>query len=134
MSSTRTCPQCGAVFEGGRWRWGMAPASAYEEPCPACHRIHDRYPAGYVTLTGEFFAAHRDEILNLVRNCEVREKAEHPLERIMGIEDIEGGVLVTTTDTHLARYIGESLHAAEKGQLHYEYNKEDNLLRVKWTR
>jgi hypothetical protein len=42
--------------------------------------------------------------------------------------------MVTTTDPHLARRIGEALHDAYKGTLDYQYNKEDNLLRVTWSR
>lgn len=128
------CPQCGAVYHGGRWQWLTAPAGAHEETCPACHRIHDKFPAGHVTLEGTFLAGHRDEILHLARNREAHEKAEHPLQRIMGIEDIEGGVLITTTDTHLARNIGQAVHAAYKGELEYRYNKAENLLRVHWRR
>jgi len=128
------CPDCGAVYQEGRWRWGAAPAGAHEEPCPACHRIRDKFPAGYVALTGEFFAAHRDEVLHLARNREAHEKSEHPLERIMAVEDVGQGVLITTTDTHLARDIGEAVHAAYKGELEYHYNKEENLLRVQWAR
>ena len=128
------CPDCGAVFRGARWVWGEAPAGANESLCPACHRIRDRFPAGYVTLKGEFLGAHRDEIMHLVRNREATEKAEHPLERIMAIEDAEDGVLVTTTDTHLARSIAEAVQAAYKGELDFRYNKEDNLLRATWSR
>jgi NMD protein affecting ribosome stability and mRNA decay len=128
------CPDCGAVYSGGRWNWGLAVEGAREERCPACQRVHDRYPAGYVVLTGEFLAGHRDEVLQLARHREAREKAEHPLERIMDIEDVEGGVQITTTDTHLARDIGEAVHSAYKGELQYHYNKEQNLLRVQWAR
>ncbi len=128
------CPQCGAVYHEGRWRWLPAPAGAHEETCPACHRIHDHFPAGFVTLKGAFLADHRDDILHLSRNREEHEKAEHPLERIMAIEDVDGAVLITTTDTHLARDIGEAVHAAYGGELEYRYNKEENLLRVTWTR
>jgi NMD protein affecting ribosome stability and mRNA decay len=128
------CPDCGAVYDGGRWRWGIAPAGANEELCPACHRIRDRFPAGYVILKGAFFAAHRDEIVHLARNREAHEKAEHPLERIMAVEDVPDGVQITTTDTHLARDIGEAVHAAYKGEVEYHYSKEENLLRVYWTR
>ena len=109
-------------------------ADAHQEPCPACHRVRDRFPAGYVTLDGEFFTAHRDEIVHLARHRAEHEGAEHPLERIMGFEDAAGGVLITTTDTHLARDIGEAVHAAYKGSLEYHYNKEENLLRVHWRR
>jgi NMD protein affecting ribosome stability and mRNA decay len=128
------CPDCGAVYRDGRWTWDLAPADANEELCPACRRIRDRFPAGYVTLEGEFLQAHRDELLQLARNREAKEKAEHPLERIMAIEDVDGNVQITTTDTHLARDIGEAVHAAYKGELEYHYNKEENLLRVHWTR
>jgi NMD protein affecting ribosome stability and mRNA decay len=128
------CPQCGAIYHGGRWRWGTAPATAHETLCPACHRIHDRLPAGYISLKGEFFGAHRDDVLSLVRSCETKEKAEHALERIMGIDDAKEGTLVTTTDAHLARRIAEALQSAYKGRLLFRYNKEDALLRVFWSR
>jgi NMD protein affecting ribosome stability and mRNA decay len=128
------CPQCGAVFHEGRWQWLTPPPSAHEETCPACHRIHDHYPAGFVTLGGDYFAEHREEILSLVRNQEARERAEHPFKRIMKIENQAGGVLVTTTDIHLARGIGDALHHAYQGELDFHYNKEDSLLRVSWTR
>lgn len=128
------CPDCGAVFLGGRWTWGAAPAGAREERCPACHRIQDKFPAGYVTLKGEFLQTHRDEILHLIRHHEAKEKTEHPLQRIMAIVEGADGILVTTTDTHLARDIAQALHRAYKGGLEFHYNKEENLLRAAWSR
>jgi NMD protein affecting ribosome stability and mRNA decay len=128
------CPQCGAVFHNGRWQWLAKPAQAHEEMCPACHRIHDEFPSGYVTVSGSFFKQHREEMLHLVRHEEARAKAEHPLERIMKIEDQDGGILITTTDIHLARGIGEALHHAYQGELMYHYNERENLLRVVWER
>lgn len=127
------CPQCGAVFHEGRWQWSKAPAGAHPETCPACHRIHDHYPAGFLTLEGPFFQAHRDEIMRLVRNEEQRERAEHPLKRIMDVEESDSEVLVTTTDIHLARRIGEAVHHAYQGELEFHYNPDQNLLRVHWT-
>jgi NMD protein affecting ribosome stability and mRNA decay len=128
------CPDCGAVFQHGRWTWGAAPAGAHEARCPACHRVHDHFPAGYLRLGGEFFDQHRDEILARVRHCEELEKREHPLERIMALDPERDGLLVTTTGAHLARRMGEALHDAYKGELEFHYNKEDNLLRVAWRR
>lgn len=128
------CQDCGAVFKDGRWQWLAAPEVAHETLCPACRRIRDRLPAGYVTLLGDFFAAHRDDILHLVRNREAREKAEHPLERVMAVEDIDGGVQITTTDGHLARAIGDAVFDACKGELSVRYAPEDNLVRVRWMR
>ncbi len=128
------CPQCGAVFHEGRWQWLQAPADAYQEPCPACHRIHDNFPAGFVTLQGEFFLTHREEILHLAHNVEKHERTEHPLKRIMKIEEKDGGTLLTTTDIHLARGIGEAIHNAYQGELEFHYNPDEYLLRVGWTR
>ena len=128
------CPDCGAVFHEGRWQWLEKPANAHQASCPACHRMRDRFPAGYVSLGGAFLAAHEAEILQLIRNREAREKAEHPLQRIMAIEKTKHGTQITTTDIHLARGIGEALHHAYQGELEFHYNPEQNLLRVNWSR
>ncbi|MBI3937592.1 MAG: ATPase [Betaproteobacteria bacterium] len=128
------CPRCGAVFEGGRWQWLPEPSRAQRETCPACHRIHDKFPAGFVSADGKFVAAHHDELLHLIRNVEAKEKREHPLQRIMGISAEDGGILVTTTDIHLARGIGEALQHAYRGKLEFHYNQEQTLLRVRWSR
>ena len=128
------CPDCGASRRDGRWSWrgGEGPAKAAR--CPACQRVRDNFPAGFVSVSGEFFAGHRDEILALVRRCEAAEKRSHPLERIMKIADEDAGVLVTTTGIHLARRIGDALQDAYKGALQFHYNKEELLLRVAWRR
>lgn len=128
------CGKCGALYHAGRWQWGERPVGAAEVTCPACHRIQDRFPAGFVHVGGEFFAARRDELLALLHHHEEKEKAEHPLARIMAIEDESGGILVTTTDIHLARDLGEALHHAYQGKLEYFYNESENLLRVRWHR
>ena len=128
------CPDCGAAFLKGRWTWSAAPADAAVHLCPACARIRDKFPAGYVRLGGEYFLGHRDEIISLVRHCEEREKAAHPVQRIMAIEDGADGVVVTTTDVHLARAIAERVHDACKGSLAMQYSKDENLLRATWKR
>lgn len=127
------CSQCGAVFHQGRWQWLPAPVDAHQETCPACHRIHDQFPAGFLSIKGEFIQTHRDEIMHLLHNLEKRERAEHPLKRIIAVEEKPGETLVSTTDIHLARGMGEALHHAYQGELEYHYNSEQNLLRVNWT-
>ena len=129
-----TCPTCGAVYHRGRWTWGKALAEAHAVICPACRRIREGAPAGFVKLAGEFLHAHQDEILARVRHCEKSEKEDHPLQRIMAIQAEQDGLLVTTTDPHLARRIGEAVNDAFHGELAYHYNKEENLLRVSWRR
>jgi hypothetical protein len=128
------CPTCGAVYRGGRWRWGASPADAHRELCPACQRIRDGYPAGYVTLGGPFAAAHRDEILALARHVEEREKQDHPLQRIIAMQADGEEWVVTTTDPHLARAIGHAVYAAYGGELGVHFAPEQPLARVSWRR
>lgn len=134
LAEPTACPGCGAVFQSGRWQWGSAPASAAQALCPACHRIQDKVPAGFLSLGGEFLASHREEIMSLIRHVEQREKSAHPLKRIMEVENQVDGVLVTFTDPHLARGVGEALHDAYKGELDYAYQAEERILRVSWKR
>ena len=101
------CPDCGAVYHRGRWSWtAQAPSDAAATRCSACQRIEDDYPAGELTLTGIFANAHRQEILNLVRNIEKTENSEHPMNRIMRIREDDERLLITTTDIHLPKRIG----------------------------
>jgi hypothetical protein len=129
-----TCPQCGAIFHHGRWQWGAAAPAAEPHLCPACQRIRDRVPAGELTLGGAFFTAHRPEILNLIHHAESEARAEHPLERIMAIEEGEDRTVITFTDAHLVHGIGEALRHAYQGELDSRYTDEDALLRVSWSR
>lgn len=128
------CPECRASFTAGRWTWNAAPKDSYEQLCPACQRIRDRFPGGYVTIRGKFLKEHRDEIVHLITNHEEREKAQRPLQRIMGIEDVHAGLQVTTTDSQLARGIAEALQDAYKGDLKLRYSRDENLLRAIWER
>ena len=128
------CPTCDAVFDEGRWSWVSPPEDAHEQTCPACQRIHDRFPAGYVMVKGKFLAEHRDEIVALIRSKEEHEKADNPLQRIMAIEDVREGLQVTTTHSLLARGIGEALQEAFDGDLKLRYSRDENLLRATWKR
>lgn len=130
------CPDCGAVFHKGRWQWGDAPDGAHQQRCPACSRIHDRVPSAMLSLSGEFFEAHKKEIMRLVRNTEEKEKAEHPLERIMSIEEQvdENRTVISYTGIHLAKGTGEALHHAYHGEFDFEYSDRDDVLHASWKR
>ncbi len=128
------CTKCKAVFVDGRWTWSEPPKEANETICPACRRILDKYPAGYVEIRGSFFVQHRDEILGLINNVEAQEKNEHPLERIMNIKEEKSGLMITTTGVHVARRIGEALSRSYKGDFSFQYGDGEKTIQVHWER
>ena len=129
------CPVCNAVFKDGRWQWADSwPIDAHRQTCQACHRSNDGYPAGIITLTGAFALRHKAEILNLARHLEQWERREHPLHRIMLIEEKPDSIVISTTDIHLPRSIGEAVRHAYKGRLELRYTEESYSVEVKWSR
>jgi len=128
------CGDCKALYTGGRWTWKETTERANKTTCPACRRISDRFPAGTIEMEGEFFDAHREEIINLVRNIEEQQKGEHPLERIMDVTNGGGKTVVTTTGVHVARRIGEALSRSYKGEFSFQYGDGEKTVRVYWSR
>ena len=70
----------------------------------------------------------------MARHTEELEKGEHPMHRIIDIQDQKDGLEITTTDIHLPRRIGEALHNAYRGDLDFHYDEEEYRLRVSWRR
>ncbi len=128
------CPQCKAVFLKGRWTWEIAPDPVNEDMCPACKRTNDRVPAGIVQISGGFYQEHKDEIEALINNQERLEKERHPLERLMSVTPNEEGLRVETTGHHMARRIGDALNNAYQGFLELDYLKNEEKVRINWTR
>ena len=133
-SEPTRCDGCGAVFQGGRWQWGDAPAGAHAATCPACRRIHDKLPAGVLVLDGPYVATHGDELIAIARNMAERERPEHALNRIMQIDAHGGRIEITTTDIHLPQRIGEALKSAHHGELDVKYAKDEYNVRLHWRR
>lgn len=135
LTEGTTCTTCGVVFSKGRWVWEYDGETTKETTCPACRRIADGHPAGFIELSGSFFAANSEEIINLVRNIEDSHKAEHPMQRIMRIQP-EGGsrTIIETTGVHLARRIGDSVSRAYQGEYSFQYADNYNRIRVQWER
>ncbi|MEY4862693.1 MAG: hypothetical protein RLZ51_788 [Pseudomonadota bacterium] len=135
------CPDCGLLCLQGRWQSESHAQSAAIEAaaamtahrCPACQRIADRYPAGTLTIEGPYAYEHRSEVLQTARNVAERLQTEHPLERIMDIEALDGRLRITTTDVHLVQSIGKALHHAFGGLLHYGFAEGQYQLRVNWV-
>ncbi len=130
------CKDCGAVFMGGRWQWAnAAPEQSGETRCPACKRIHDRVPAGFLTLSGEFFQTHQEEIMHLVQNHVERQRLKHPLQRIIDATPLpDGGIELGFTEYHLPKGVGEAVKHAYQGELNINFAKESGQERVGWER
>jgi hypothetical protein len=134
LTEPTQCSACGAVYHRGRWQWGSAPEGARFAVCPACKRIRDKLPAGQLTLDGEYAAQHRAELLNVARNEAEHERAEHPLHRIMDVDETPERVEITTTDVHLPQRIGEAIKRAHRGTLVIQYRKDEYAVRAIWRR
>ena len=128
------CPQCGVVYHQGRWRRLPRAEGTVEALCAACRRINDKFPAGIVTLRGDFAHEHKDEMIQLARHQEEAEREEHPLNRIISIEEDAHGVVINTTDIHLPRRIGEAIKRAFHGQIEDSFEKDGYFVRVNWVR
>ncbi len=128
------CPTCSAVFHKGRWSWIAPPAGAHETVCPACHRLQDKRPKGVLMLKGTFASQQSEQVLGVIKNIEMKENKEHPLARIMGIKTTPDGLVVSTTDAHLPRQIGEALKHAYHGELDIHYGEGEDPIRVNWTK
>jgi NMD protein affecting ribosome stability and mRNA decay len=128
------CPDCGAIYARGIWRWRASGRPVAALVCPACRRIKDRYPAGEVTISGPFAAAHASEALQLINHVAEEENREHPLHRIMGIHRDRDVIRIETTDLHLPRRIGHALEGTWGGELTTHYDEQGYFVRVSWQR
>lgn len=127
------CEQCGATYRNGRWTWDRL-SKGSPVRCPACRRIEDHYPAGELTLSGDFLAEHADEAVRMIDNVARAETREHPLHRVMSIDRTPQGIVVTTTDIHLPRRLGHAFEDAWGGKLDTHYDKQGHFVRAAWTR
>lgn len=129
------CSECGLVYSSGRWHSAAEqPTDASTALCPACQRIRDGVPAGFLTLSGNFLDAHRDEVMHLVKNTLNAQRAEHPLKRIMATEETDEGTVITFTDIHLPHTIGKAIESAYEGDLVIQFTEGAGLVRAYWRR
>jgi hypothetical protein len=138
---TVICRECHAVHANERW---SLDEKIYKEAlrlpevryvtCPACQKLNDKQPGGIVTLTSDFIPEHREEILNLIRNEDVRARNVNPLERVMEIREDGREIVVTTTNEKLAQRLGRAVHRAYNGHVEYQWLDDSKQARVNWSR
>lgn len=135
------CKKCGLVYRQKRWIMDpeemerlKADPAAGKVVCPACQRMRDNVPGGYLTLKGEYLRRHEVEILELIKNTESKSRKKNPLGRIMEIRQ-EGDVLtILTTEDKLAQKLGRDVYKAHSGNLNYQWSHTENYVRVDWSR
>ncbi len=130
------CPECRAIYQGGRWIWPDKQPAALGVPllCSACRRIRDDFPAGEVRLSGIYLIKHKEEIENLVNKLVKEAKERSPGKRMIDMKKTDEELCMTLTDDHLARHIGDALHRAYKGDLQFTYSDEQKFVRLSWHR
>ncbi|MGH9390543.1 MAG: BCAM0308 family protein, partial [Vicinamibacteria bacterium] len=124
------------VFLKGKWTWAqpLRQDDLSSMRCPACRQIKDDYAGGVLTLSGGFLAAHREDILNRVRNIETAEKNDHPLQRIMGIVDKGEEIEIRATSEHLVARMAKALKSDFNGELELSFMPDENFARAHWRR
>ncbi len=129
------CPECHAVYQGGRWVWPEGPVSLGEPLlCSSCRRIRDDFPAGELYLSGKYLIKHKKEIENLIHKIAKEARERSPLKRMMDIKKKDQGLCVRLTDDHLARHIGDAIFRAYRGDLQLKYSDEQKFVRLYWHR
>ena len=69
-------------------------------------------------------------IQNIIKEGEIRS----PLKKVIDFTEKEQEVLVSLTDNHLARAIGDALYKAHNGVLEMKYSEEEKFVRMYWHR
>jgi len=96
--------------------------------------MHDHNPAGVVTLSGDYLQWKMDAIMHEIKRIEAKFRLKNPLGRIMEIDSADGRLTVSTTEDRLAEKMGREIYKAHKGELHYQWAHDQELVRVSWSR
>jgi NMD protein affecting ribosome stability and mRNA decay len=135
------CQTCKSVYRQKRWQ--LDPATAKQlatdtdtqwVTCPACLKIATHYPEGIVTLRGNYFWDHEEEIRNILHNTVERTRARNPLEQIIRMEKADDALVIETTDQKLAEQLGRALQKAHSGELQIDWQGAPVVCRVQWER
>jgi NMD protein affecting ribosome stability and mRNA decay len=136
------CTTCKAIYQNKRWffdeelyRRHIGQETTNRVTCPACKKIQDHYFEGVLTLEGEFFSQHREEIITLLTREAERVLAKSPLDRVIQtIPEGEDRLVVETTTDKLAQRLGRAIYRAYKGELDFRWSHMNKLVRVYWSR
>jgi NAD-dependent dihydropyrimidine dehydrogenase PreA subunit len=126
-SGVVTCTACHAFHERGHWKWGAVPSGASTALCPACRRIKDRCPAHVLRLDG-VPKDRRQELVALVHRVAEEECRDHPLERLMSLEDAADLIEIRTTGAQLPRRLRASIARAFRQRFASKFSAEHSAM------
>jgi len=130
------------VYDGHRWipepdaelKRDLAKKSHEMRLCPGDVRLQKRQVEGIVTLKGSFMESHRDEIANLVNRVAREGRRRNVSARIFEVVEDDRGIVIETSDEHLAERMGKEVQKAFKGNLEIKWQEKDTFARVVWQR
>jgi hypothetical protein len=135
------CPRCHAVFRDKRWFLDEEFYQEFKDSdlvpkylCPGCRKAVDRYPMGYLYLSGDFFEEHKEEIMRVLNNEYERARQNNPLQQIIATYKENGSTVIETTTENLAQRLGKAVYRAYKGDLTFKWSEGNKLVRVYWIR
>ncbi len=144
MAGTRVCSECGALYRNRRWTIGGGVTTLLSRPpsdrpapvvCPACKMKAAGRFGGELRISGAFVTAHHDEILALLRAEGDRAAEDNPLGRVVDLQaPSRDHIVVRTSTEHLAQRLGQALHKAFDGVVHYGFSHENKFAHVTWSR
>ena len=119
------CDTCRAVYQNKRWFFDAKLADKLagtdkvkSVTCPTCRKVNDRYSEGILTLSGDFFKEHRDEVVNLLKKEAERVGKRSVPDRIITMtEEATDRLVVETTTEKLAQHLGRAVYKSYKGEL-----------------
>ena len=135
------CTQCHALYRNKRWSFDAplferlaGTGKVREVVCPTCRKIKDHFPEGILTLSGEFFVQHREEIVRLLEKEAGRVARRSVADRIMQMIPEGGKLVVETTSEKMAQHLGRTVYKACKGDLNFRWGEVERFVRVFWNR
>ena len=112
---------------------GVSSEGGEKALCAACRRVNNNLLAGVVELHGIFWMVPNGRDCPSGAPSRGCRKREHPLNSIIGIEQEDEAIVITTTDIHLPRRIGAAVKRAFHGRLEEDFDDAGYFARVTWT-
>jgi hypothetical protein len=132
-------PKSGLVHENKHWirLSELDPKdidNLIEGKAPSTRMQEEKLCDGILHLSGDFFMAHKQEILNTLHNVAKIAEEHDPLNRIESVEEIEPGkVTVYTIKNQLASRMGKKIDESFKGgELKIHWMKDDKPVEIWW--